>query len=257
MSHSKIMKIVSWNCNGALRRKTEQIDKLGADILVIQECENPILSTKKYRQWAGNNYLWHGETKNKGIGIFSRNRHKIKRLQWDGQFSIKGLKTNSKAITWTSNELKSFLPVMIDDKYLLVAIWTKKANSLNFGYIGQLWKYIQIHREKIHRDNIILCGDFNSNAIWDVSDRWWNHSDVVHELEEIGIFSLYHYITKELHGKETQKTFYMHRKKNKSYHIDYVFLSRNLIGNSTLQIHSVDHWIGFSDHVPMEFTLKA
>jgi len=250
------MKIVSWNCNGALRRKTEQIDAISADIIVIQECEDPAQSTKKYRQWVGGNYLWKGETKNKGIGIFSRNGHKIEPLKWDGKFTIKGLRTHSKAVTWTSNELQSFLPVMIDDKYLLIAIWAKQANSPNFGYIGQLWKYIKIHREKMHRDNTILCGDLNSNAIWDVPDRWWNHTDVVQELEEIGLNSLYHHITKEPQGKETKKTFYMNRKKDKSYHIDYVFLSKNLINDSTLKIHSFDHWIEYSDHVPLEFTLR-
>lgn len=251
------MKIVSWNCNGALRGKTAQIDTFGADILVIQECEDPVQSTKKYRKWAGNNYLWRGETKNKGIGIFSKTGHKIEPLKWAGQFTIKGLRTRSKAITWTSNELQSFLPVIIDNKYLLIAVWTKQANSPNFGYIGQLWKYIQIHKEKMHRDNTILCGDLNSNAAWDVSDRWWNHTDVVQELEEIGLISLYHHIKKEPQGMETEKTFYMNRKKDKSYHIDHIFLSKNLIDESTLKIHGFDQWIKYSDHVPLEFTLGA
>jgi hypothetical protein len=68
----------------------------------------------------------------------------------------------------------------------------------------------------LDRDNVILCGDLNSNAIWDVPDRWWNHSDVVQELNEIGLVSLYHYTTKESQGMETQMTFYMNRKKEKA-----------------------------------------
>jgi exodeoxyribonuclease-3 len=249
------MKIVTWNCNGALRKKTANIDSLGADILVIQECEDPTKSTKKYRQWADDNYLWQGETKNKGLGVFARNGHKIELLKWFGEFSIKGINNNSKSLSWSSNDLQSFMPLMIDEKYILVAIWTKKANSPNFGYIGQFWKYIQIHKEKLKRDNIILCGDLNSNAIWDEPDRWWNHSDVVKELEEINIISLYHHVTGETQGKEKQKTFYMYRKRNKPYHIDYVFMSKALLGTSSLQVHGFNNWIELSDHVPLLFSV--
>ena len=36
------MKIISWNCNGALRNKFQHIAELEADIYIIQECEDPI-----------------------------------------------------------------------------------------------------------------------------------------------------------------------------------------------------------------------
>ena len=47
------MNIITWNCNGALRKKIEQVDSLGADILAVQECEDPAQSSKKYKEWAG------------------------------------------------------------------------------------------------------------------------------------------------------------------------------------------------------------
>jgi exonuclease III len=51
------MRIVTWNCNGALRKKLTEADALDADILVIQECEDSAQSTNAYRAWASD-YLW-------------------------------------------------------------------------------------------------------------------------------------------------------------------------------------------------------
>ena len=88
------------------------------------------------------------------------------------------------------HKVKHFLPCSINGDFDLLAVWTHNNKSPTFGYIGQLWKYLQVNRIKLSKSLII--GDFNSHKIWDKWDRQWNHPDVVTELKEIGIESLYH-----------------------------------------------------------------
>jgi len=243
------MKIVTWNCNGALRKKTQEADLLNADILVIQECEDPEQSTLDYRAWAGS-YLWAGKSKNKGIGIFAKNGHKLTKLDWNGSYKIKGLKSSHPSLYWNTKDLELFLPCKVNDELNLIAVWTKAAKSPNFGYMGQFWKFLQIHRNELGRNKTIILGDFNSNSKWDEPDRWWSHSDVIQELKSLDIESLYHYQFTELQGKEKKPTFYMHRHIEKPYHIDYIFISKDLIQESHLQIGQLD-WLKISDHLPL------
>jgi exonuclease III len=63
------MKIVSWNCNGALRKKLHALRGLDADVYIVQECEDPSKTTdSEYAEWASNS-LWTGNNKNKGLGV--------------------------------------------------------------------------------------------------------------------------------------------------------------------------------------------
>ena len=76
------MKIVSWNCNGAFRKKYETLDKIyDADIYVIQECENPELSKDEGYIKFGKNGLWQGY-KNKGLGIFAKDNITLEPAKW-------------------------------------------------------------------------------------------------------------------------------------------------------------------------------
>lgn len=243
------MKLVSWNCGGALRNKLHAIDKLDADILVIQECEDPSRSTKDYEDWAGN-YIWIGDSKNKGIGVFARNNCFIESLDWNNNYSIEAFSGNRSA-KWSTSQLKYFLPFRVNSDFNVIAVWTKGSDNGYFGYIGQVWKFIQAHKDDLATEPVILIGDFNSNSIWDRDDAWWNHSDVVNELKEIDIHSAYHYKNQEEHGQERQATFYMYRKKERPYHIDYAFIASSLLKKTNIELGERDVWLNYSDHIPL------
>ena len=250
------MKIVTWNCNGALRRKLLAVDELNADVLVVQECEDLARSTEDYRRWAGG-YLWIGESPNRGIGIFPKNGHSVRALDWHGVFRLAGLESQSEAIQWASPDLRLFLPFSIDDQLTGLAVWTKGGRGEPFGYMGQFWKYLQIHRDKLAADKTVILGDFNSNTCWDQPGRWWNHSDVVAELASLSLRSLYHHQFSESQGREKTPTFFMHRRMDRPFHIDYVFVSNDLLEQSVLEVGAHEAWVGWSDHVPLSVHLPA
>jgi len=227
------LRLVSWNCNGALRKKFLELQALEADIYIVQECEDPKrCSDRAYSEWAQNS-LWIGGSKSRGLGVFARPRLVLTEMQLDA----KGLEL--------------FLPFKVNDTVTFLAVWTKAAGSPTFKYIGQLWKYLQLHADFLSAGKSILIGDLNSNVCWDKWDRWWNHSDVVKQLADLGLHSLYHHQSTELQGAETVPTFFMHRNTEKPYHIDYSFLSQELLQDAALQIGIPQNWLAYSDHMPL------
>lgn len=228
------MRILSWNCNGAFRKKIERTDVFDADLLVIQECEDPSESTNAFQNRVGPNYFWRGDNKNRGIGIF-----------WNGT-------TKVEILDWEDDGLQIFLPCRLNKNTVLIGVWTKYANSPSYGYIGQFWKYLQLHKDKLVDQKVLIAGDFNSNVRWDKPHRWWNHSDVVRELEEIGIVSLYHKLNKLPQGSEPQPTLFLQRNLDKPYHVDHIFASKKLISeNARHTIGAADEWLRHSDHMPI------
>jgi exonuclease III len=80
------LKIITWNCNGALRKKLKHLSNFDADLYIIQECENPAESRdKNYQEWA-ENYIWIGDTKNKGLAFFARQEVELIQLGWSNQY---------------------------------------------------------------------------------------------------------------------------------------------------------------------------
>ena len=129
-------------------------------------------------------------------------------------------------------------------------MWNQRSDSYEYRYIGQFWKYLQQNKEAMQ--GCIIAGDFNSNKIWDIKPRKCNHSDVVRELEEMSIKSLYHQFFNSSQGEERHPTLYLQRNKLKGYHIDYIFAHDNFANNMSLfEIGDLETWLKISDHLPV------
>ena len=228
------MKIISWNCNGAFRKKYHLVVQLDPDIMVIQECENPdkfITDNGRY------GYRWVGSNPNKGLGVFFKKKHHIQDLEWNDQ--------------WRGRSLQWFLPTLINQKTTLLGVWTHKADAKAFAYIGQFYLYMQNNKNKFKNTDIV-CGDFNSNAIWHAWDIWWNHIDCVDELRDHNLHSIYHTLNGLAEGHENAPTL-LHRKNlDNGYHIDYIYTDKDRISRTKeFELGEFSDWMNYSDHVPL------
>jgi len=228
------MRIISWNCQGAFRKKYSILAEYNADIYVIQECEDPESQVASgYSQFAAN-YYWAGTLKHKGLGVFAKPSITLEKLPWDNHL------------------LRQFMPIRVNNRFTLLALWACSP------YIEEYAIYQDIHIGKYTRDMIII-GDTNSNKSFDDRRKLRltekrSHISVLENLSQIGLCSAYHATTKEMQGEESTATFYLRRNKDKPYHIDHCFIEESrIIAYRVLNANDKerDYWLTYSDHIPL------
>jgi exodeoxyribonuclease III len=236
------MKIITWNCNMAFRKKADFILAHQPDILIVPECEHPDKLKFNANTPTPTDMLWFGTNQNKGLGIFSYS-----------SFRFKLLRNHNPA-------LKMIIPIAVTGgqfNFTLYAIWANNPGDPDGQYVEQVWKAIHQYDKKLKNKQTLLIGDFNSNTIWDRKYRAGNHTNVVKRLAEKGIFSCYHLHHKQEQGKEEHPTFYLYKHKDKPYHIDYCFASTDMTDKiQSVEIGDYDLWKPFSDHVPVMVTFN-
>jgi exodeoxyribonuclease-3 len=224
----------------AFRKKADLILTYKPDILIIPECEHPDKLLFPIDTPKPIDTLWFGKNKNKGLAILSYSNFRFTVLDNHNQ------------------DLQMIVPIAVTDgqyAFNLFAIWANNPTDRDGQYIEQVWKAIHYYDSLLTDTKTILIGDFNSNTIWDRKHRKSNHSVVVQLLEEKGIFSTYHLHHKQAQGLEEHPTLYMYRHKDKPYHIDYCFVSKDLLGKvRSVEIGDFDEWTKYSDHVPVVVT---
>ena len=226
----------------AFRKKAHVILEYKPDILIVPECEHPDKLIFNSDFINPTDILWFGTNQSKGLAIFSFNNYKINVLG------------NHNPL------LKMIIPISVKGEqieFTLFAIWANNPKDPDGAYIEQVWKALNHYDDLLNITNTILIGDFNSNTIWDKKFRISNHSNVVSRLESINIYSSYHIFHKQIQGQEHHPTLYMYRHKNKPYHIDYCFMSKDLIDKiENVEIGDFEYWIKYSDHAPLIVTIN-
>lgn len=234
------MKIISWNCNMAFRKKIALILSYMPDILVVQECEHPDKINFDENN-KPNSILWFGKNLNKGLGIFSFSNYRLRVLDIHNE------------------AFRMIIPVAVEggkETFNLFAIWANNPHDEDGAYIEQVWKAVHYYDSLLKTSNSILVGDFNSNVIWDRKGKECTHQNMVSKLESRGIFSIYHKYHNQQQGQELHPTLYLYRHRNRPYHIDYCFASECFKKVDSVMVGEYDQWIQYSDHMPIIITFS-
>jgi exonuclease III len=234
------MKIITWNCNMAFRKKAAFILPLKPDILVVPECEHPDKLKFASSVKPPTAIFWHGTNVNKGIGVFSYSKYRFKLHDCHNP------------------AFRHVLPLMVtggEVDFTLFAIWAHNPDDKDGQYVTQVWKAIHYYDDLLKSQPSVLAGDFNSNTIWDRPKREGNHSAVVQKLAKKKILSTYHEFYKQQQGKEKHATWFMYRHQDKPYHLDYCFASDYFMQKLVkVQVGTWKKWSAYSDHKPLTVT---
>lgn len=225
------MRVLTWNCQGAFRRKFALIRRYSPDILVIPECESPAFMAEKDAALPWPNIGWVGENPAKGLGVFAR----------------KGI--TLKLADWHDPSHRFFAPFIVEtatQSFPLFAVWTQAEKTISQGYATHSINALETYRDHLG-PRAILAGDFNSSPVFAQSGK--RHVEMNATLEAQGLSSAYHENRGEPHGGEFRATFFLHRSRAKPYHLDYIYTGKGRAKAVTLGQPS--RWLQHSDHLPL------
>ncbi|MDR3578114.1 MAG: hypothetical protein P4L50_29970 [Anaerolineaceae bacterium] len=235
------MKLLTWNCNGAFRKKAAAILTSQPDLAVIQECEN-LSKLGQIKDFpVPTEQHWNGVNPSRGVGIFSYGEYRFslyKNYDADIQYCIP-------------------IQVIGPQSFHLIAIWAMPHSDRQQSYIGQVYKAVGTYADFIRQADTVILGDLNSNQIFDKKFRIGNHTTVVNMLAEMGLVSAYHDYYQEQQGSETRPTFYLYRHQAKPLHLDYIFIPKNWMNKlSSIEVGDYDRWREYSDHCPVTLEIQ-
>jgi exodeoxyribonuclease-3 len=230
-----MIKLVTWNCQGAFRKKFFPIAAMAPDLAVIQECEHP-----DRIKWKGgqppSSMLWFGEKPARGLGVFS----------WT-DFTFEPLEGYDASI-------RHCIPIRVVSPYTFqfIAVWAMDHKDDRHSYSGQVYQAIGAYREFIQAADTALIGDFNSSTLTTPKSRLGNHATLTLDLHNLWLISAYHQFYHERQGQEKRWTFFHGRKQARHGHIDYVYIpSRWLRRLANVQVGDPQGWLQHSDHCPV------
>ena len=229
------MKLITWNCQGAFRKKYSLVADLAPDLAVILECE----TLDKIPWKAGRpptRAFWYGDKPSKGVGIFS----------WTNlEFA---------PLAGFDASIRYCIPLQITAPYAfhLIAVWAMDHRQDNLSYSAQIFQAVGQYRPFIQAADTVMMGDFNSSKRGTPLSRIGNHTTLTTAIEDLWMVSAYHHYFHEKQQQEKCGTFYRSRRLDKPSHIDYAYIPvRWLRRLRKVEVGAPSVWLEQSDHCPV------
>lgn len=222
------MRLVTWNaCRGQFSKKIPYLDHLHPDIAFVQEIARP--------KEPISNVFWVGSNPNQGMAVIAHPPYSITPLPMP------------------EGVPDYIVPIAVEGPRSFVALAVCTMGDKPYPYVRAACRAIEIYNDLFLNHEVVMLGDFNSNAIWDKDHpAALNHSSMVKRLADHGLVSAYHAFCNEVHGEETQHTFYYHWKQERKFHIDYCFIPQAWIAHLRhVDVGSFAAWQKCSDHRPI------
>jgi len=230
-----MLRLMTWNCQGAFRKKYPLVADLAPDLAVIQECEQPDRIPWKFGR-PPSFALWFGEKPTKGLGVFS----------WT-DLTFQPLEEYDRTIRFC-------VPIRVVSPYQfqLIAVWAMDHRLDRHSYSAQVYQAIGLYRQFIQDADTVFMGDYNSSQRTTPSSRLGDHTNVTLDLHQLWLISAYHHFYLERQGQEKRWTYFRGRKLDRPAHLDYAYIpTRWLRRLANVQVGDPKVWLAYSDHCPV------
>ena len=218
------MKILSYNIHRCNQEKIDNILPRGADIMVLPECACPdqVCLPEGYEM------TWVGIYDFKGLGVIWKSSVKCE------------------VAPWADAEHKYMIPLIVDDKWLLLAAWPTIVPDIKKTYPQILLECLKAYSDHIKEMPTIITGDFNCYIGQSgVSKQTGTFEQCIDYMQGFGLRSEYHKRTREEFGKESSCTYHHQFKDDMPFFIDFTFT------NIPLFAYMIGSWErNISDHNP-------
>ncbi len=230
-----MLRLITWNCRvGGFRYKAAHVAGLRPDLLAVQEVE-PLEQV----------LVFGGEcqpTYRDRIGDPAFPRRAI------GVFSYTGLDIQPVDLEAPLYAFRRYVASRPGLEFNVIATWTAATKDAATSY-RQAHQGVEAHVAWIQERPTVILGDLNDNASFR-GTRW---SDLMAQLEPLGLVSAYHYFYGEAPGCETRPTHFWRGDGAATFHLDYCFLPSPWLA----RVRDVcvgefsPAWKEVSDHVPL------
>jgi hypothetical protein len=222
------LRLVSWNANYNRHRRSLDdsaalLADFGADILILCESGRPAADSRLSACYVGGV---------PGLGVVAR----------------PGLRLEPHPENDAAPDLLACYRVSGDACFDLVAVWPVHRPD-EFTYHEILMAALDHYSDVLSGGRAVMMGDFNSST--KVRSQARTHQRFVTAAAQLGLASVYHANSGEAHGVESVSTYLHSSGTDCRFHIDYCFVSQELLAASALAIPDDQSWMALSDHYPL------